>query len=266
MRIALHADPLAAERGRDAPHRARPRERIQHRAPPRRHREQPADHRIGRGVPEALGMRARQGQRPAERDAVGTDRPTRLAEPQEMVHPVVPALARAHLRPEALGLERPPAAPERGDHEPVDADPLDAVVPVPDDQPQVAVGGQDPSPLPGESGRELLDVAPGLRAPPPADPVRGRGEDDSDAARLDRIEPTAVPHEEAQPSVAAGVALHAGMDGVPGRATRRGRLRPPGGDGAARARRPPRPPCPAGSRPGRPAASPASASRCGAPR
>ena len=146
----------------------------------------------------------------------------RLPEAQQVVDPIVPALARAHLRPEPLGLEPPAGAAQMAGDERVHPHPLGPVVPVADHEPEVAVVGQHPAPLAREPGRELARVALGPRAPAPAHPVGRRGQDDPDAAGGDAGQAPAVTHEETEPSVAARVALHA--TGGPPR-IRRGRRR-----------------------------------------
>ena len=142
--------------------------------------------------------------------AAGRTGVPRLPEAQQVVHPVVPALARAHLRPEPLGLQ--PTSPARRSRpviERVHPHPLGPVVPVADHEPEVAVVGEHPAPLAREAGRELARVALGPRAPAPAHPVGRRGQDDPDAAGGDAGQAPAVAHEETEPSVAARVAPHA---------------------------------------------------------
>src|SRR5262249_57767601 len=87
--------------------------------------------------------------------------------------------------------------------EAVHADPLGAVVPVADHQPEVAVPRQHAAPLRTEVDGEPARVALGGRASATRDPVGRRGHDHAHAPGGDPPEPPAVPADEANVSVSA---------------------------------------------------------------
>src|SRR5262245_66032098 len=67
VRITLHADPFATLTRHDAARSAGSREGIEHGAPLLAHLEHRLDHQLRDRVPQAVRMRARKRQHPAER-------------------------------------------------------------------------------------------------------------------------------------------------------------------------------------------------------
>src|SRR5262249_9562128 len=175
-------------------------------------------HRLGGGIPDALRMGARERQRPQERDGRRTQPTARLAEAEEIVDAVVPALARPRLHPDALGLEPPARAAQPLPGEPVEADPLAAGVAVAKHEPEIAVGREHAAPLAPEPDGEASRVATRRRTALVGDPVGRRGKDNADTARGDRTERSAVALVEPRRAVAARKDGHSG-DGTSSPAT-----------------------------------------------
>src|SRR5262249_974206 len=160
-------------------------------------------------------MRARKGQCPAERARVGADDPAGLAKAQHVVEPVVPALPGARLRPHAPGLEPPTRPPQPPDHGLIDTHPLDAVVPVADDEPEVALIAQDATPLAPEAHGQIPRV-PLHRGPATArDQIRRRGDEDSNAPARNHVEAAAVRSIDAITAVGALVSGPAAPGALP---------------------------------------------------
>jgi len=160
--------------------------------------------------------RLRGWEHPAEGPRVLAHDASGLSEAEQMIHPLVPALAGSDLDPESPGLEPPARAPEPAGDRLVDPDPLHAIVPIPDHEPEVAIVPQDPPPLGPELESQCARVTLHRRSAAAAHQIRGRGEDDAHASGGDRAQRPAVRAKQQDSTVRA---LPPGHD----RAGRRGR-------------------------------------------
>ena len=139
--IPLHADPRAPARAATRPTVPAPANGSSTAPRLRRSRAAPRTHRLGHRVPQAVRVRARQRQHPAEASSPrGPHRRPALPEAQQVVHAGCPSARASASAPRSpLDCSRQPTRREPADHEPVHADPLAAVVAVADHEPQVAV-------------------------------------------------------------------------------------------------------------------------------